>query len=100
MVVDHTEDGGVLEAGDGLAGLVVVGEDDELRLSALGGGFDLSLIHISGRSYRHANRNTAEQRHNLGDNVQRHHRMCDAHNQREHEEHRLLRQMCIRDRPP
>ena len=40
MVVDHTEDGGVLEAGDGLAGLVAIGEDDELRLSALGGGFD------------------------------------------------------------
>ena len=40
MVVDHTEDGGVLEAGDGLAGLVVVGEDDELGLGALGGRLD------------------------------------------------------------
>ncbi len=49
----------------------------------------------TGCSYRHANRNTAEQRHNLDDNVQRHHRMCDAHDQRKHEEHRLLRQRTI-----
>ena len=40
MVVDHAEDGGVLETGDGLAGLVVVGEDDELRLGALGSGLN------------------------------------------------------------
>ena len=40
MVIHNAEDGGVLEAGDGLAGLVVVGQDDELGVFTLGSGLD------------------------------------------------------------
>ena len=40
MVVDNTGDHGVLKAGDGLAGLVVVAQNHQLGLFALGGGLD------------------------------------------------------------
>ena len=40
VVVHNASDHGVLKAGDGLAGLVVVGQDDLLGLGALGGRLD------------------------------------------------------------